>query len=153
MAQGARMKKIYYILVADSGAAKLFRAEGGLNALELVQEQANPEGRKTRSELESDRPGQQRNDSGGMHGLGGDSDAQQHERAKFARSLCTLLQSEQQAGKFTNLLIAAPPHFLGDLRQHLSKDCLRVLGKSVNKNLLRVGEKDVIAHFSGYTNG
>ena len=52
-----------------------------------------------------------------------------------------------QAGRFTSLLIAAPPHFLGDLRQHLSKDCQQIVGKTVNKDLLRSDDNGIIAHF------
>jgi protein required for attachment to host cells len=142
------MKKTYYILVADSGTAKLFRAQGGLNNLELVHEQSNPEGRKMRGELESDRPGQQRNDQGGAHGLGGDTNAHRHESDQFARELCGLLHREHEAKKFTDLLIAAPPHFLGDLRHHLSGDCQKVLGKEVHKDLVRADTSDILAHFA-----
>jgi protein required for attachment to host cells len=141
------MKKTHYILVADSGMAKIYKAETPLATLELVHEQANPEGRKTRSELDSDRPGMQRKDAGGSHGLGGDSNSQQHESEQFARTLCKLLQSEHQAGKYSGLMIAAPPHFLGNLRHHLSKECQHALGKTVNKNLLRSDDKGIIAHF------
>ncbi len=143
-----KIKKIYYILVADSGAAKLFRAQDGLKEMEIVHEQSNPAGRKRRAELETDRPGQQRNDSGGMHGLGGDSDAHRHESEQFARELCHLLRREHELRKFTDLLIAAPPHFLGDLRQYLSHDCLKVMRKSVNKDLLHVDSAAILAHFS-----
>lgn len=141
------MKKTHYILVADSGAAKIYKAENGLKTLELVLEQANPAGRKTKAELESDRPGVQRNDGGGTHGFGGDNNPHQHESEQFARSLCKLLQTDHQDGKFSDLMIAAPPHFLGDLRAHLSKDCQKVLGKTVNKNLVRSDDKGIIAHF------
>ncbi len=141
-------KKTYYVLVADAGAAKLFRAEGGLKELEIVHEYANPAGRKMRSELDSDRPGQQRNDGGGAHGLGGDDNTHRHAGEEFARELCRLLDSEHEARKFTDLLIAAPPHFLGDLRHHLSRGCLNVLGKSIHKDLLRVGTSDILAHFA-----
>ena len=141
------MKMQHYILVADSGAARIYKAEYGLDKIELVHGQDNPAGRKTRSELETDRPGMQRNDGGGVHGFGGDNDAHRHESEQFARTLCKWLHTEHQTGNFTSLLIAAPPHFLGDLRKHLSKDCQQVLGKTVNKDLLRSNDKDIIAHF------
>ena len=43
-------------------------------------------------------------------------------------------------------MLVAPPHFLGELRQHLSKECQHVLGKTVNKDLLRADSKEIIAH-------
>lgn len=141
------MKKTHYILVADSGAAKIFRTDD-MQSLELAHELSHPAGRKTRTELNSDRPGVQRNSIGGAHGLGGDKDPHQHEREQFARELCHLLQREHGAGNFADLMIAAPPHFLGDLRQHLSDGCLKVLGKTVHKDLLRADPKQVLDHFS-----
>lgn len=142
------MKKSHYILVADSGAAKLYRAEGALKDIELVHERSNPAGRKMRSELDSDRPGQQRNDGGGMHGLGGDSDTPRHESEAFARELCRLLEREREAMKFSDLMIAAPPRFLGELRQHLSEGCLKVLGQTIHKDLVRMPADDILSHFS-----
>lgn len=142
------MKKTCYILVADSGAAKLYRTDADTPVPELTHERANPAGRKTRSEIDSDRPGEQRNTSGGMHGLGGDKDPHVHERERFARELCLMLQREHSAGHFTDLLIAAPPHFLGDLRQHLSTECQKTLGKTLHKDLVRTDPKDLMAHFA-----
>jgi|Laugrespbdmm15sn_2_1035079.scaffolds.fasta_scaffold110304_1 protein required for attachment to host cells len=137
-----------YILVADSGQAKLFKTDSRFTELELVQQQANPSGRLTRSELESDRPGMQLNDMGGAHGLGGDKNSHQHESDVFAKSLCATLQTEYQHGSFSNLIIAAPPHFLGNLRSHLSKDCLKILSKEVKKDLVRMDTPGLLAHLA-----
>lgn len=139
--------KTYYLLVADSGSAKLFRAEGALDKLQLVHQRSNPAGRLTRSELESDRAGQQRNDRSGMHSFAGDDDAPRHESEQFARELCRLLHREVVGHEFTDLLIAAPPRFLGELRAHLSGECQKVLGKTVHKDLLRVPVPELLAHF------
>lgn len=140
------MPKTPYILVADSSNARIYKSDARLTALELVHEEANPEGRLMRSELDSDRPGMQRKGVGGTHSYGGDSDSTRHESFAFARALAKLLHGEHLAGKFTDLMIVAPPEFLGDLRQNLSQDCKNVLGKTVNKNLLREDERSLVAH-------
>jgi protein required for attachment to host cells len=141
------MQNVTYLLVADSGAAKVFRVSPAAKKLELVHAVANPAGRLTRSELDSDRPGSQPSGGGGFHSLGGDSNSHQRESAEFARSLGKYLQAEHVVGNFKSLLIAAPPHFLGELRQHLSKDCQAIVQKTVNKELLRVDEQALLAHF------
>ncbi|MGV3593393.1 MAG: host attachment protein [Gammaproteobacteria bacterium] len=142
------MKKEYYVLVADSAAAKLYRAENDLRELQLIHERVHPAGRKMPGELESDRAGQQRNTIGGMHSLAGDHDPQRHESEQFARALCQLLQQERENGRFTDLLIAAPPKFLGELRTHLSHECSKLLVKTVHKDLLRSDARDIAAHFA-----
>ena len=141
------MKKDQYIVVAESAFAKVFKTGSQKEKFALVHTIENPEGRKQRSELDSDRPSQQRNTVGGYHGLGGDDDSQEHDIENFARELCHLLQKDHQEGKFSGLEIAAAPHMLGMMRKFLSDDCQKVLGKTVNKNLIHADEKDILAHF------
>ena len=141
------MQHAIYLVVADSSQANIYLTDKTLTTLELVVQQEHPSSRLTRSQLDSDKPGSANSAGRGYHSLGGDSDSHQHESSEFARSLGKFLHSEHVAGKFGQLLVAAPPHFLGDLRQHLSPDCTKVLGKTVNKNLLRVGEKEMLEHF------
>jgi protein required for attachment to host cells len=141
------MQHATYLLVADSGSAKCFRLSKATNKLELVHAEANPAGRLTRSELDADRPGSQMSGGGGFHSLGGDDSTHRHESVEFARGLSKYLHSEHTIGNFDSLLIAAPPRFLGELRQHLSKDCQAILQKTVNKDLLKVDEKALLAHF------
>jgi len=140
------MSKSRYILVADAGRARIFKSDTGMTALELVQQLDNPGGRSTPAELQSDRPGQQRSGSGGFHGLGGDRNPQRHQSDEFAALLAGLLHSAHQSGKFAELLIAAPPRFLGELRQHLSADCQKTLGATVHKDLVRASDAEIISH-------
>ena len=142
------MKKDQYILVAESSFAKVFKTGSQKEKFALVHTIENPEGRKQRSELDSDRPGMQRNTVGGFHGMGGDEDSQEHDIENFARDLCHLLQKDHQDGKFATLQIAAAPNMLGMLRKFLSEDCKKVLDKTVNKNLIHADEKDILAHFA-----
>ncbi|MGA0805182.1 MAG: host attachment protein [Pseudohongiellaceae bacterium] len=136
------------ILVADSGAAKLYLADKRLTDIDLLEEVENPEGRLTRSELASDRPGVQRNDGGGNHGLGGDRNPQEQANDRFARTLCGKIHALHQAGRIHELKIAAAPHFLGLLRQHLPKDCQNILAKTVNKDLLRADTSTLAAQLA-----
>jgi protein required for attachment to host cells len=136
------------VLVADSGAARIYLADKRLTDFDLLEELANPEGRLTRSEMASDRPGVQRNDGGGSHGLGGDRSPHDQASERFARSLCSKMHDLHQAGRIHELKIAAAPHFLGLLRQHLHKDCQAILGKTVNKDLLRADTATLAARLA-----
>jgi protein required for attachment to host cells len=136
------------ILVADSSAAKIYVADARLTDIELLEQLENPEGRLARSELSSDKPGQQRNGSGGAHGLGGDKDPHEEANLRFARSVCEYLHRLHLAGRMHDLKIAAAPHFLGLLRQNLGKDCQSVLSKTLNKDLLRADTATLAAQFA-----
>jgi protein required for attachment to host cells len=137
-----------YLVVADSSQALIYLTDKKLEKLQLVEHENHPTSRLTNSELDSDKAGGATSAGRGFHSLGGDSNSHQEEAADFALRLCRHLHSEHLAGKFKQLLIAAPPHFLGDLRHHLSTDCQKVLGKTVNKNLTRASEKAIIEHFA-----
>jgi len=134
-----------YILVADSASAKLFKAHKPLKSLELVFDQNHLQGRQKRSDFDSDRAGLRISTAKGYHSFAGDKDSHKHEEEEFARRLGDVLKSEYQRGKFDQLIIVAPPHFLGFIRQHLSKDCMSVLVKSINKNLVKQPETELIA--------
>lgn len=121
---------VTYVLVADGKASKLYKSEVELLAgLQLLRERDNPH-------------------SSAGHGFHGEKDSQhRHAEEKFAQELCAELHSDHVAGKFSELMIAAPPQLLGSLRSHLSHDCQKVLSKTVDKDLLRSGLRDLREHF------
>lgn len=137
------------VLVADSGTARLFVSATG-QQLSLLEEIANPEGRLTAAELNSDRAGVQRNDGGGSHGLGGDRNPHEVKSERFARTLCKRLHELHQAGHFDQLDLVAPPHFLGLLRRHLPEDCRAVLHRTLDKDLVRVDAATLAARLDSH---
>jgi protein required for attachment to host cells len=123
------MNPVTYVLVADGNKAKVYKSEVELLAgLQLVQERDNKH-------------------SSAGHSFHGEKDSHRHAEEKFAQELCTQLNADRIAGKFTELMIAAPPHLLGALRSHLSHDCQKVLSKTVDKDLLRNGPRELREHF------
>ncbi|MEX2366412.1 MAG: host attachment protein [Pseudohongiellaceae bacterium] len=138
------MKQQLYILVADSGRAKVYRSQKPVKTLELVYDQVNFQGRKKPSEIYSDKAGGQHSGSGGHHSFAGERE--NHEEDRFSRDLAKMLQSEYQAGQFDALVLISPPHFLGKLRQQLDKECRKVVIKSIDKDLVRMAEQDIISH-------
>ena len=138
-----------YILVADDGRARVYRTERPLRAesvLDTVYEAIHYEGSRKRADIDSDRPGVQRSGSGGFHGLGGDRDSGRHEEEGFARGLCQWLSKAQASGGFSELILAAPPRLLGDLRKHLDPACRAALSKSLDKDLLQFSGPELVRH-------
>lgn len=137
------------ILVADSGAARIYLSDARMTDFDVLEDISNPDARLSRSELNSDRPGQQRKGAGGAHGLGGDADPHTESNERFARSLCQQLHLLRHAGRFHELYLAAAPQFLGLLRRHLHQDCQAVLRRSLDKDLLRADTTTIAAQLLG----
>jgi protein required for attachment to host cells len=141
------MKKPIYLLVADRSKARIFNTDARMDVLDLVFETTDSSGRKIRSEIESDRPGRTNDSMGHIHGLGDDHSAEQHESRQFAKYLGEVLGREHQQKKFRELMIAASPHFLGDLRHNIDAECRKALSVTIDKDLLHVSGADIAAHF------
>jgi protein required for attachment to host cells len=147
-ATGGAMTESIYVVVADSSHADIYLSQDKLHSLELQQTLEHAASRQTAQELESDRPGRAASSGRGYHGFGGDHDPQRQQAEVFARQLGHFLHQAHGEGRFAQLAIAAPPQFLGQLRQHLSKDCERVLLRTVDKHLGRLDASAVLAHFA-----
>jgi protein required for attachment to host cells len=141
------MNKPVYLLVADGGHARIFNTDSEMDVLDLVLDQASPFGRKTRFENGSDRPGRTSDSTGHLHGPGNECPAKRYDSEQFAKYLCLVLNKDNQERKFTELMIAAPPHFLGALRRCLNGECRKVLSATIDKDLLRAINGDIRAHF------
>jgi protein required for attachment to host cells len=140
------VKQRIYILVADLGRAKIYKSETPVKALELVFDQVNFQGKKKPSEIYSDKAGGQHSGFGGYHNFAGER--RNNEDDRFSRELANMLKNEYQAGKFDVLALISPPHFLGKLRQNLDKECQKIVIRSIDKDLLRMTEQDIINHLT-----
>ncbi len=140
------MTKRLYILLADNGRAKVFRSELPLTSLEIVYDQVHFQGKKKPSEIYSDRPGSQPSGSGGFHSFAGERST--HEDEHFARELCKFIEGECRADRFDALIVAAPPHFLGELRKHLSCGCEAKLLGTHALDLVKMPADAIIDHLA-----
>ncbi len=140
------MKKHLYVLVADSGRAKTYKSETPVKALELVYDQVNFQGRKKSAGMYSDKASGQHDGTGGGRSLV--VERENHEDDRFSRDLAQMLRSDRQAGKFDALVVISPSHFLGELRQKMDKECQRVLLKCIDKDMVRMGEQEIVNHLN-----
>jgi protein required for attachment to host cells len=63
--------------------------------------------------------------------------AKEQEAHGFAKDLAHRLDSARNKGKFKNLVLVAPPSFLGLLRDNLSKEVMAMVSNQVDKNLVQ----------------
>ena len=137
--------KQLYILVADSAMARFFKAKTPIRNLEEIVDHPHKEGRQKASEIYTDRSGSNHGGAGGYQSYDRETD-EDPENAKFARELGEYLNKARHEGRFDNLILVAPPKFLGVLRHHLGKECLGTVLKSVDKDLVRQDAEAIIPH-------
>ena len=138
-------RKQLYVLVADNSQARLFQATTPVKALDEVMVQPHAEGRQKASERYSDRPGSDHGGVGGYQSYDRET-SEDPEEERFARDLSDQLDKARHEGHFDNLVLIAPPKFLGTLRHHLSKDCLAAVIKSIDKDLVRQDPESIARH-------
>ncbi len=123
-------EKITFVLVADASRARLYRKEGEDAALALIEELEHPESRAMNRDLMADKPGRSISSghrSTARSGMEYRTDPKEVEAEKFARTLVDKLAHGKDEHTFDDLVIAAPPKFLGLLRGALGTHTNHVL--------------------------
>ncbi|MBA2322416.1 MAG: host attachment protein [Deltaproteobacteria bacterium] len=110
-----------WVVVADGGQAKLFRARGGkLTDLEVVQTVEN-------THAYGEHRGAMHND-GNHHAL----------EDKFSAEIAKLLLKVANENGYTDLVIVADPKFLGALRNQLDPVVAKRVSASINHDWVRM---------------
>lgn len=127
----------YWIVVAESSYARIFRCDQPGAALEEETALVHPESRLHAQDLHSDLPGRAFDSGGeGRHAMSPDTDPKRHEAEVFARELIAHIESARTSGKFEELILAASPAFLGLLRERMSSALRQRVIHTLSKNLV-----------------
>ena len=111
-----------FVLVANASRARLFQREEGTGVLTLIEEREHPESRAKNIDLVTDKPGRSfPSDPHTFHaGMEEPTIPKRHEAEVFARELADDLSRRHNEHTFDELVITAPPGFLGMLRGALA---------------------------------
>ncbi len=129
------MKETTWILVCDAAHARIFNVDPNKGSWTVVESIENPDGRMRAHELVSDGQGSVR-----QSGTGASPKMEAHtnpvdvEEERFARELAHRLQRGFDAHKFKELMLVAPPKFLGRLRHNLGAPITRAVSGSLSKD-------------------
>jgi protein required for attachment to host cells len=134
-----------WVLVCDRGHARIFAVEEGEKNWTLVHNIENPEGRLRAREIDSDKPGRTQESSafGRRSSKEPHTDPTETEAQRFAEELSELLDRGLTEGAYSRLLVAAPPHFLGILRAHLSEQVEKRLTYSIDHDYTWVNDHEL----------
>ncbi|OGO93036.1 MAG: hypothetical protein A3F10_00050 [Coxiella sp. RIFCSPHIGHO2_12_FULL_42_15] len=143
-----------WILVADSNKAriyaaykaKLFLPEANENTVALVSEFNHPASRKHDRELVSDSSGRYRSTGVGSDTFDTPTDPKRHEEDIFAAQLCKVLHEGFYAKKFEELILIAPPVFLGMLNKHAARmnGLANAINVTVEKDYIDLNERELV---------
>lgn len=142
------MDQTTWILVADASEAKIFSTFKALllnghansSSLTLVNEFSHPESQKKDQDLVSDKSG---NFSG--NSFTEPTDPKRHENDLFAHELTKVLLQAHNNNHFRDLILIAPPAFMGMLHKHLSDQVKKLICNEIEKDYTHCNTKELIA--------
>ncbi len=139
-----------WVLVSDACRARIFldRGRGGLEELEGF---ACPMSREHIRDRVSDRAGLKPAGGHGVRtGASQEVDPKEADAMAFARHLAEVLQRKWNEHSFGELVIAAPPHFLGLLRGALSETVARRVVASFDRDYTTLDLAELSAHIHAH---
>lgn len=111
-----------WILVADSGRARVFELDESEKKLAELACYANPDARLAGKEITDDRsPSVNANRGGTRHAIEPHTALDEKIADRFAHTLNAALERGRQEHRYDNLVIVAPPRFLGALHCCMNK--------------------------------
>lgn len=139
--------KTTWIVAAESARARIFRQDRPRGPLLEQQDLVHPESTLHGRDLADDRQGRtfDRSREGGRHAMEPGKDPKTVEAEAFARELATLLQSARSRGDLDDLVLIAPPQFLGLLTGCLDDQTRALVSRRINKNLVRHSLDEIAA--------
>jgi protein required for attachment to host cells len=136
-----------WVVTAESSRARIFAIEKRISPLREIEDMANPLGRAQEQAIDSDRPGRAFDSAGeGRHAMERQVDARHHEAILFAKRIAERLDHARTQSQCDELILIAPPEFLGMLRQQLNAQTTKLVTRTIDKNLVQKDEADIRAY-------
>jgi protein required for attachment to host cells len=138
-----------WIVIADGMHARILRQDkhGGPLTPALDRELYQPAVHGFSRDLHSDAPGRAFDSvSGGRHAMEPRTDPKVHEKHLFARRVAELLNEAALRKEFDQLVLAAPPKTLGDLRAELSDAVKERVVREIDRDLVKTPMHELRDH-------
>lgn len=132
-----------WVVVADSGSARIFTADSATGPLVEKEDYAHPEARVAERTLASDRPGRTVDSSGRRHAFSGEESPRRHEANAFAKLLGKRLAGARAKHEFDHLVLVAAPAFLGMLRGSLDAETRKCVESELSLDLVSFRPEEI----------
>lgn len=138
-----------WVIVADAAKARVFSRKHTLAGLEELESLVNPLASMPGRDLVTDRPGRTHDRSGAnRHAMEPPTDVRKLQAEAFAKELAQKIEQGRSAGQFEELVLVAPPAFLGALRKELSSNSERLVSLELNKELVQATPDEIARHLA-----
>lgn len=139
---------VTWILIANASRAHLYANDGPRKGLKSIREFAHPESRVRAAGLVTDRQGQF--GPGNKQGAFVGPDPKVHESQRFAHELASVLEDGRTGNRYTRLIIAASPAFLGQLNDCLSAQTAQLISQRIKKDYTQTDARTLSDHLQEY---
>ncbi|MDX1265980.1 MAG: host attachment protein [Oceanisphaera sp.] len=126
-----------WIVVTDASKAVVYLQDRIEGVFEEIMDLAHPEARLRASDLTSD-----------VSRIPEKSDPRHTENQRFARDIIGRIRHALDTNEIRGFYLAAPPQFLGLLREAMDDRLRKALYKDLDKNLSGASHSEVLAAFA-----
>ncbi|MGB5396383.1 MAG: host attachment protein [Gammaproteobacteria bacterium] len=136
-----------WLVVADNSKARIFTMESRKGPITEIKSIVHTEARMHEGDMTSDAPGRSSGRGGaGQHTYQDEVSPKEQENINFARQLANELDNARKKNIFNQLILVAPPEFLGKLRHQLSAQTQKLVCLEQAKNLSAMNAVDIRKH-------
>ena len=135
-----------WIIAADSSRAKVLQVADREQKLLEVDDLVNPQGRLQDRELETDAE-PRFNPTGGPASDREAKGAVEHSVKAFAKEIGRYLEQARNQHRYDELVIVAPPKFLGAVRKELGKEVEKLVVDEIPKDLSWFNSREIGRYF------
>jgi protein required for attachment to host cells len=128
-------------IVANSARARIFASHDVLNHLAEQDDFIHSEARLGNQDLVGDAAGKSRDSHGSLDPA---TSPKEHETQNFAKLLAKHLKALHNEQHFEQLILIAPPKFLGLLRKELHKPLDQLVARTIHKDLTNASVEAII---------
>ncbi|HET7306335.1 MAG TPA: host attachment family protein [Gammaproteobacteria bacterium] len=133
-----------WIVVADSARARIFETAAHGRELKEIEDLSHPESRLHEGDLRTGEAGsRQQRLPMARSASGPTTPAHDKHTEGFARDIARYLDDARHRGRFDELIVAAAPALLGELRDHLDAPTRERIVREIDKNLARHSTDDI----------
>ncbi|MFD2191440.1 host attachment protein [Pistricoccus aurantiacus] len=131
-----------YIVVADAARARIFLRDNA--SMTEKENLAHAEGRLHEGDLVTDSRGDvHESTSTTSRGAGGENVASEHEDEMFAKQVADRLYDARVKNDLEQLILVAPPKFLGLLKDNLDKPTQKLVIHTLSKDLSKASLDEI----------